>query len=114
MNCYTPTWLYPKFFGIFSFFVPINCKQNVSVWLEFTAILRCIDLSSILLSSSKPPTPRFLTGLSDVDQAEQVHQLEEHDHQADDADSLESLRLPSYTHISSFIPFMVFWFICPT
>lgn len=43
--------------------------------------------------------PGRLTRLSDVNQAQKVHQFEEHDHQADDANSLEPLRLPPHTHL---------------
>lgn len=53
-------------------------------------------------SSSLPLVPGCLTGLSDVDQAEQVHQFKEHDHQADDANSLKSLRFPPHTHLPFF------------
>lgn len=55
-------------------------------------------LHDILLLTA--PLPGCLTSLSDVDQAQQVHQFEEHDHQADDANCLEPLRLPPHTHLS--------------
>lgn len=41
-----------------------------------------------------------LTSLGDVDQAQQVHQFEEHDDQAHDADRLQPLRLPPHAHFS--------------
>lgn len=53
----------------------------------------------LLLLPLLTPDPCCLTGLSDVDQAQQVHQLEKHDHQADDAHRLETLCFPPHTHL---------------
>lgn len=69
----------------------------------FITFANC-SVSFLLLTS---PLLWYLTGLSDVDQAQQVHQFEEHDHQADDANCLESLRLPPYTHLPLFF-YLVF------
>ena len=72
----------------------IKSKKTISPAFLLHAVLLLLLL--LLLTA---PLPGCLTGLSDVDQAQQVHQFEEHDHQADDANCLQSFRLPPHAHL---------------